>query len=78
MLGQAHRYARPVGRYLVFMMMAGVIAGFGVVYDNAILIVGAMAVSPEISRSPPPASGWSAGAAVSPFARSAPSPLAWA
>jgi hypothetical protein len=48
MLGQAHRYARPVGRYLVFMMMAGVIAGFGVVYDNGILIVGAMAVSPDI------------------------------
>ena|SRR6185295_377277 len=47
-LGQAHRNARPVGRYLVFMMMAGVIAGFGVVYDNTILIVGAMAVSPDI------------------------------
>jgi uncharacterized hydrophobic protein (TIGR00271 family) len=47
-LGQAHRNARPVGRYLVFMAMAGVIAGFGVVYDNTILIVGAMAVSPDI------------------------------
>jgi len=47
-LGQAHRNARPVGRYLVFMMAAGVIAGFGVVYDNEILIVGAMAVSPDV------------------------------
>jgi uncharacterized hydrophobic protein (TIGR00271 family) len=47
-LGLAHRYARPVARYLVFMAMAGVIAGFGVVQDNTILIVGAMAVSPDI------------------------------
>jgi uncharacterized hydrophobic protein (TIGR00271 family) len=47
-LGHAHRYARPVARYLAFMMMAGVIAGFGVVYNNGILIVGAMAVSPDI------------------------------
>jgi uncharacterized hydrophobic protein (TIGR00271 family) len=47
-LGLAHRYARPFARYLVFMAMAGVIAGFGVVEDNGILIVGAMAVSPDI------------------------------
>jgi uncharacterized hydrophobic protein (TIGR00271 family) len=47
-LGQAHRNARPVARYLAFMMVAGVIAGFGVVYNNGILIVGAMAVSPDI------------------------------
>jgi uncharacterized hydrophobic protein (TIGR00271 family) len=47
-LGQAHQNARPVARFLVFMIMAGVIAGFGVVYDNGILIVGAMAVSPDI------------------------------
>jgi uncharacterized hydrophobic protein (TIGR00271 family) len=47
-LGQAHRNARPVARYLVFMMAAGVIAGFGVIEDNGILIVGAMAVSPDI------------------------------
>ena len=47
-LGQAHRNARPVARYLVFMIIAGVIAGFGVIDANGILIVGAMAVSPDI------------------------------
>jgi uncharacterized hydrophobic protein (TIGR00271 family) len=47
-LGLAHRYARPVARYLAFMATAGVIAGFGVVQDNSILIVGAMAVSPDL------------------------------
>jgi uncharacterized hydrophobic protein (TIGR00271 family) len=48
MLGQARRYARPVARYLVFMLVAGVIAAYGVIEVNAILIVGAMAVSPDI------------------------------
>lgn len=47
-LGLAHQYARPVARYLVFMAAAGVIAGFGVIQDNSILIVGAMAVSPDL------------------------------
>ena len=46
-LGQASRNARPVARYLVFMVVAGVIAGFGVIYANSTLIVGAMAVSPD-------------------------------
>jgi uncharacterized hydrophobic protein (TIGR00271 family) len=46
-VGQARRNARPVGRYLVLMMVAGVIAAFGVINVNAILIVGAMAVSPD-------------------------------
>jgi hypothetical protein len=46
-LGQAARNARPVARYLVFMIVAGVIAAFGVINVNAILIVGAMAVSPD-------------------------------
>jgi uncharacterized hydrophobic protein (TIGR00271 family) len=46
-LGQAARNARPVGRYLVFMIVAGVIAAFGVINVNGILIVGAMAVSPD-------------------------------
>ena len=46
-LGQANRNARPVARYLVFMIVAGVIAGFGVIYANSTLIVGAMAVSPD-------------------------------
>ena len=47
MLGQARRNARPVARYLVFMVVAGVIAGYGVITVNSILIVGAMAVSPD-------------------------------
>jgi uncharacterized hydrophobic protein (TIGR00271 family) len=48
MLGQAHVNARPVARYLVFMIVAGVIAAFGVIEVNAILIVGAMAISPDV------------------------------
>jgi uncharacterized hydrophobic protein (TIGR00271 family) len=47
-LGQAALNARPVARYLAFMMVAGVIAGFGVIEVNSILIVGAMAVSPDL------------------------------
>jgi uncharacterized hydrophobic protein (TIGR00271 family) len=47
-LGQARMNARPVGRYLTFMTVAGVIAAFGVIEDNQILIVGAMAVSPDL------------------------------
>jgi uncharacterized hydrophobic protein (TIGR00271 family) len=46
-LGEARRNSRTVSRFLVFMAAAGVIAGFGVIYVNAILIVGAMAVSPD-------------------------------
>jgi len=47
MLGQARRNARPIARYLVFMVAAGIIAGYGVITDNGILIVGAKAVSPD-------------------------------
>ena len=47
-LGQAWRQARPIGRYLAFMFVAGVIACYGVTDDNGILIVGAMAVSPDL------------------------------
>jgi uncharacterized hydrophobic protein (TIGR00271 family) len=47
LLGQAGEHARPLGRYAVFMGVAGVIASYGVIYDNPILIVGAMAVSPD-------------------------------
>jgi uncharacterized hydrophobic protein (TIGR00271 family) len=47
-LGQARANARPVARYLVFLVAAGVIAGFGVIGESAILIVGAMAVSPDL------------------------------
>jgi uncharacterized hydrophobic protein (TIGR00271 family) len=37
-----------VARYLAFMAAAGIIAAYGVVYRNQILIVGAMAVSPDL------------------------------
>src|SRR5262245_25686656 len=48
LLGQAGEHARPVARYLAFMAAAGIIAAYGVVYGNQILIVGAMAVSPDL------------------------------
>jgi uncharacterized hydrophobic protein (TIGR00271 family) len=47
LLGQAGEHARPVARFLVLMAVAGVIASYGVLYANGILIVGAMAVSPD-------------------------------
>jgi uncharacterized hydrophobic protein (TIGR00271 family) len=47
-VGTAWLNARPIARYLAFMLVAGVIAGYGVVDDNDILIVGAMAVSPDL------------------------------
>jgi uncharacterized hydrophobic protein (TIGR00271 family) len=47
-LSHATVNARPVARYLVFMVAAGVIAAFGVIEVNTILIVGAMAVSPDL------------------------------
>src|SRR5262245_11084448 len=48
LLSQAGANARPRARYLVFMATAGVIAAFGVIYANATLVVGAMAISPDI------------------------------
>jgi uncharacterized hydrophobic protein (TIGR00271 family) len=47
MLGLARRNARPLARFVVFMIVAGVIAGYGVITVNSTLIVGAMAVSPD-------------------------------
>jgi uncharacterized hydrophobic protein (TIGR00271 family) len=47
-IGTAWLAARPIARYLAFMCVAGVIASYGVVDDNGILIVGAMAVSPDL------------------------------
>jgi uncharacterized hydrophobic protein (TIGR00271 family) len=47
LLGQAGENARPVARFLILMAVAGVIAAYGVIYSNGILIVGAMAVSPD-------------------------------
>ena len=47
-MAQARANARPVARYLLFMLVAGVIAAYGVIEANQILIVGAMAVSPDL------------------------------
>jgi uncharacterized hydrophobic protein (TIGR00271 family) len=47
LLGQAGEHARPVARFLILLATAGVIAAYGVIYSNGILIVGAMAVSPD-------------------------------
>jgi uncharacterized hydrophobic protein (TIGR00271 family) len=47
-LSAAWHHARPIGRYLAFMFAAGVIACYGVTERNVILIVGAMAVSPDL------------------------------
>jgi uncharacterized hydrophobic protein (TIGR00271 family) len=47
LLSQAGANARPLPRYLVFMVAAGVIAAFGVIYQNVTLVVGAMAISPD-------------------------------
>jgi uncharacterized hydrophobic protein (TIGR00271 family) len=47
-MGEARTHARPLGRYLALMTVAAVIAGIGVITDNPILIVGAMAVSPDL------------------------------
>lgn len=48
LLGQARINARAAVRYLVFMAVAGVIAAFGVIDEDQILIVGAMAVAPDL------------------------------
>lgn len=47
-LGQARENSRPIGRYLILTGIAGCIAAMGVLTDNSILIVGAMAVSPDL------------------------------
>jgi uncharacterized hydrophobic protein (TIGR00271 family) len=47
-LGEARANARPLARFSVLMMVAGVIASLGVIDENPILIVGAMAVSPDL------------------------------
>src|SRR5262249_22164496 len=48
LLSQAGANARPLARYLVVMATAGVIAAFGVIYANITLVVGAMAISPDL------------------------------
>ena len=47
-VGLAGSNARLLARYVAFMAVAGVIACYGIVDANPILIVGAMAVSPDL------------------------------
>jgi uncharacterized hydrophobic protein (TIGR00271 family) len=47
-MGEARTHSRPLGRYLTLMAVAAVLAAVGVITDNPILIVGAMAVSPDL------------------------------
>jgi uncharacterized hydrophobic protein (TIGR00271 family) len=47
-LGRALESARPAVAYLLYMLAAGVIAGVGVITASSILIVGAMAISPDL------------------------------
>jgi uncharacterized hydrophobic protein (TIGR00271 family) len=47
-MGEARVHSRPLGRYLALMAVAAVVAALGVISDNPILIVGAMAVSPDL------------------------------
>ena len=44
----ARENARLPPRYLIYMVVAGVLAGFAVIFANATLMVGAMAVSPDL------------------------------
>jgi uncharacterized hydrophobic protein (TIGR00271 family) len=48
LLGMAGQYAVLEVRFMVFMVAEGVIAAYGVIFANPILIVGAMAVSPDL------------------------------
>ena len=45
---RAMSHSRLAGTYLLYMVTAGVVAGIGVLTDSAILIVGAMALSPDL------------------------------
>jgi uncharacterized hydrophobic protein (TIGR00271 family) len=47
-MGEARVHSRPLGHYLALMAVAAVVAALGVITDNPILIVGAMAVSPDL------------------------------
>jgi uncharacterized hydrophobic protein (TIGR00271 family) len=47
-MGQARANSRPLARYLTLINVAAVIAALGVIKSSSILIVGAMAVSPDL------------------------------
>ncbi len=48
-VNQARTNARFGAKYAVFMAIAGIIAAFGVLTENAVLIVGAMALAPDLT-----------------------------
>jgi len=48
-VNQARTNARFGAKYAVFMTIAGIIAAFGVITENAVLIVGAMALAPDLT-----------------------------
>ena len=45
---ESRQYARAVPLYLILMACAGVIAAFGIMTRSEILVVGAMAISPDL------------------------------
>lgn len=47
-MGEARANSKPIARYVILMIVAGWLAALGVITDNSILIVGAMAVSPDL------------------------------
>jgi len=47
-MGQARANSRPLARYLALINVAAVVAAIGVITSSSILIVGAMAVSPDL------------------------------
>jgi uncharacterized hydrophobic protein (TIGR00271 family) len=47
-MGEARTHSRPLAGYLALMAVAAVLGAIGVITDNPILIVGAMAVSPDL------------------------------
>jgi uncharacterized hydrophobic protein (TIGR00271 family) len=47
-LGQARLNSRPLARYLALTTVAAVIAALGVISNSSILMIGAMAVSPDL------------------------------
>jgi uncharacterized hydrophobic protein (TIGR00271 family) len=47
-MGQARANSWPLARYIVLINVAAVIAALGVIVSSSILIVGAMAVSPDL------------------------------
>jgi uncharacterized hydrophobic protein (TIGR00271 family) len=47
-VGRADENAKLASRYLLFMVSAGIIAGVGVLTASSVLLVGAMAISPDL------------------------------